>query len=189
MSDVKARARWALRLLPAIVASAAAVWWVSGASVLAALGAARSGPLAAGIALQVSAAIVLGLRWRAALEGVGARPLPKRRAATVLSLRAQAAAVLAPGEGSRRTCSERSRRATGRPRAGPRAARPSSRARREEGRGRRARGVDHPAGGPCDRSPHGAAGPDQRAGRRALGGRTGRILTTLRKTDERDRCS
>lgn len=45
----------------------------------------------------MSAAIVLGLRWRAALAGVGVRPLPKRRAATVLSLRAQAATVLAPG--------------------------------------------------------------------------------------------
>lgn len=97
MSAVRARARWLLSLLPAIVAAAAAIWWVSGAGLLAALRAVRPGPLAAGIALQVTAAIVLGLRWRATLEGVGVRPLPRRRAATVLSLRAQAAAVLAPG--------------------------------------------------------------------------------------------
>lgn len=97
MSGVKAGARWALRFLPAIIATSAAIWWVSGAGVLAAMGAARPGPLAAGIALQVSAAIVLGLRWRAALESVGARPLPDRRAATVLSVRAQAVTILAPG--------------------------------------------------------------------------------------------
>ena len=50
-----------------------------------------------GMSLQIGAAMVLGLRWRALLEGVGASPVPSRRAATILSLRAQAAIVLAPG--------------------------------------------------------------------------------------------
>ena len=53
--------------------------------------------MALGMALQVGAALVLGLRWRAVLESVGASPLPTRQAATILSLRAQAAVVLAPG--------------------------------------------------------------------------------------------
>lgn len=57
----------------------------------------RIGPMALGMALQVGAGMILGLRWRAVLESVGASPLPSRRAASVLSLRAQAAVVLAPG--------------------------------------------------------------------------------------------
>jgi hypothetical protein len=89
--------RWMLRILPAVIAVGASIWWISGAGVLAVLRGCLIGPMALGIALQVGAALVLGLRWRAVMESVGASPLPTRRAATILSLRAQAAVVLAPG--------------------------------------------------------------------------------------------
>src|SRR5258706_9999447 len=83
--------RWMLRILPALIAVGASIWWISGAGVVAVLRACRIGPMLLGMALQAGAAMVLGLRWRAVLESVGAAPLPARRAATVLSLRAQAA--------------------------------------------------------------------------------------------------
>jgi hypothetical protein len=86
-----------LRILPAIIALAASIWWISGAGLWAVIRGCRIGPMVLGMSLQVLAAMVLGLRWRALLEGVGASPVPSRRAATILSLRAQAAVVLAPG--------------------------------------------------------------------------------------------
>jgi hypothetical protein len=89
--------RWTLRILPSMIALGASIWWISGAGVLSVLLGCRIAPMALGIALQVGAALVLGLRWRALMESVGASPLPTRRAATVLSLRAQAVVVLAPG--------------------------------------------------------------------------------------------
>jgi hypothetical protein len=88
---------WILRILPAIVAVGASIWWISGAGIVAVIRGCRISPMALGMALQVGAAMVLGLRWRTVLESVGAAPIPTRRAATVLSLRAQAAIVLAPG--------------------------------------------------------------------------------------------
>ncbi|HEX7676507.1 MAG TPA: hypothetical protein VF713_00170, partial [Thermoanaerobaculia bacterium] len=89
--------RWTLRILPAVIAVCASIWWISGAGVMALLRGCRIGPMAVGMALQVGATMILGLRWRTVLESVGASPLPTRRAATILSLRAQAAVVLAPG--------------------------------------------------------------------------------------------
>lgn len=89
--------RWMLRILPAVIAVGASLWWISGAGVVAVLRGCRIAPMALGIALQVGAALILGFRWRAVLEAVGATPIPTRRAATVLSLRAQAAVALAPG--------------------------------------------------------------------------------------------
>ncbi|MEA2236551.1 MAG: glycosyltransferase 2 family protein [Thermoanaerobaculia bacterium] len=88
---------WMLRILPAVIALGASIWWISGAGLWAVIRGCRIGPMVVGMFLQVAAAMVLGLRWRALLEGVGASPIPTRRAATILSLRAQAAVVLAPG--------------------------------------------------------------------------------------------
>jgi hypothetical protein len=88
---------WMLRILPAVIALGASIWWISGAELWAVIRGCSIGPMLFGMSLQTGAAMVLGLRWRALLEGVGASPIPTRRAATVLSLRAQAAVVLAPG--------------------------------------------------------------------------------------------
>ena len=96
-ADTTSWRRWMLRILPALIAVGASIWWISGAGVVAVLRACRIGPMLLGMALQAGAAMVLGLRWRAVLESVGAAPLPARRAATVLSLRAQAAIALLPG--------------------------------------------------------------------------------------------
>jgi glycosyltransferase 2 family protein len=89
--------RWMLRILPAVVALGASIWWISGAGVLAVLRGCRIGPMVLGVALLAGAAMIAGLRWRAVLKSVRASPLPAPRAAMVLSLRAQAAVVLAPG--------------------------------------------------------------------------------------------
>ena len=89
--------RWMLRILPAAIALGASIWWISGAGIMAVFRACRSGPMLFGIVLQIGAAMVAGLRWRAVLGGVGVSPLPKRWTAMILSLRAQAAAVLVPG--------------------------------------------------------------------------------------------
>ncbi len=89
--------RWTLRILPAVIALGASIWWISGAGVLAVLRGCRIGPMVLGVMLQAGAAMVAGLRWRAVLVSVRASPLRARRAAMVLSLRAQAAVVLAPG--------------------------------------------------------------------------------------------
>jgi hypothetical protein len=89
--------RWMLRILPAAVAIGASIWWISGAGVLAVLRGCRIGPMVIGMALQAGAPTIAGLRWRAVLKSVKALPLPAPRAAMVLSLRAQAAVVLAPG--------------------------------------------------------------------------------------------
>lgn len=89
--------RWTLRILPAVIAVCASIWWISGAGVMAVLRGCRIGPMALGMVLQVGSSMILGLRWRAVLESVGASPLPTRRAASILTLRAQAAVALAPG--------------------------------------------------------------------------------------------
>jgi hypothetical protein len=87
----------ALRVTPAAVAFGGAAWWASGSTVMAAFLECRPLPLLAGMVLQTAAGGVLGMRWRAALESVGVRPVPAPRAAIVLSMRAQAAVMLAPG--------------------------------------------------------------------------------------------
>lgn len=86
-----------LRVLPAVIAVGATIWWISGEGVLAVVRGCRIGPLVLGMTLQVGAGLVLGLRWRTVLQSVGASPIPTRRTATILSLRAQAAVALAPG--------------------------------------------------------------------------------------------